>query len=68
MTRNRSIGSGGSSAPIQGQPQPLLEAAVSELLDLHLAVVERPDSALWNEYIAVTIILATSRCRGRSCA
>ena len=35
----------------QAEPEPLLEAAVHELEGLRLAVVERTDSALWNEYI-----------------
>ena len=35
----------------QAQPQPLLEAAVHELVDLRLEVASRQDSALWNEYI-----------------
>ncbi len=35
----------------QAEPEPLLEAAVHELTGLRLAVVERTDSALWNEYI-----------------
>jgi hypothetical protein len=35
----------------QAEPEPRLEAAVHELPDLRLAVVERAGSALWNEYI-----------------
>jgi hypothetical protein len=35
----------------QGEPEPPLEAAVHELGSLRLEVVERADSALWNEYI-----------------
>ena len=35
----------------QAEPEPLLEAAVHELEDLRLEVVQRSASALWNEYI-----------------
>jgi hypothetical protein len=35
----------------QAEPEPLLEAAVHELGELHLVRVERQASALWNEYI-----------------
>jgi hypothetical protein len=35
----------------QAEPEPLLEAAVHGLAALRLAVVERSDSALWNEYV-----------------
>jgi hypothetical protein len=35
----------------QAEPEPLLAAAVHELAGLRLEVVERKDSALWNEYI-----------------
>lgn len=35
----------------QGEPEPLLQAAVHELEDLRLEVVQRSASALWNEYI-----------------
>jgi hypothetical protein len=35
----------------QAEPGPLLEAAVHELEDLRLEVVERSTSALWNEFI-----------------
>ena len=35
----------------RAEPEPLLEAAVHELEGLHLEVVERQGSALWNEYI-----------------
>lgn len=35
----------------QAEPGAPLEAAVHELTDLHLELVERADSALWNEYI-----------------
>ncbi len=35
----------------QGEPGPLLEAAVHELDELRLKPVERQASALWNEYI-----------------
>ena len=35
----------------QAEPEPLLEAAVHELGELHLERVERQASALWNEYI-----------------
>jgi hypothetical protein len=36
---------------VQAEPGPLLEAAVHELMDLRLEVVERSTSALWNEFI-----------------
>jgi hypothetical protein len=36
---------------VQAEPGPLLEAAVHELGDLRLEVVDRSTSALWNEYI-----------------
>ena len=35
----------------QAEPGPLLEAAVHELADLRLEVVDRSTSALWNEFI-----------------
>jgi hypothetical protein len=35
----------------QAEPKALFEAAVHELQDLHLDLVQRKDSALWNEYI-----------------
>lgn len=35
----------------QAEPGPLLEAAVHELADLRLKMVQRSASALWNEYI-----------------
>jgi hypothetical protein len=35
----------------QAEPGPLLEAAVHELADLRLEMVQRSASALWNEYI-----------------
>ena len=36
---------------LQGEPEPLLEAAVHELEDLRLEMVQRESSALWNETI-----------------
>jgi len=36
---------------VQAEPGPVLEAAVHELPDLRLALVDRSGSALWNEYI-----------------
>jgi hypothetical protein len=36
---------------VQAEPQGRFEAAVHELQDLHLDLVQRQDSALWNEYI-----------------
>jgi hypothetical protein len=35
----------------QAEPKALFEAAVHELDDVHLDLVQRKDSALWNEYI-----------------
>ena len=35
----------------QAEPEPLLKAVVHELAGLHLELVERAGSALWNEYI-----------------
>ena len=40
-----------SRRTVQAEPQALFEAAVHELEELHLAVVDRKGSALWNEYI-----------------
>jgi hypothetical protein len=36
---------------LQGEPEPLLEAAVHELAGLRLEMVPRASSGLWNEYI-----------------
>jgi hypothetical protein len=36
---------------VQAEPGPLLEAAVHELMDLRLEVVQPSTSALWNEFI-----------------
>jgi len=40
-----------SRRTVQAEPKPIYEAAVHELQDLHLDVVERKGSALWNETI-----------------
>ncbi len=40
-----------SRRTVQAEPKALFEAAVHELEDLHLDLVDRKGSALWNEYI-----------------